>query len=202
MAERRQIVGIYPGSFDPVTRGHMGIIATALMNLDKVYVVLAVNENKKDLMFTGEERMALLKASIKDFEKEVRENPKATSIERAAVERLQDIEIIEYKGRIVDLAMKIGSYKICRGLRDGKDFDYELSLAYDYNLDAKKNDYPIVVEFLPNIDERYHFTSSSLIRKHAGNPNLVDHIYPSVLDAVNEKFRQTQEKKAASHGRA
>ena len=95
---------IYPGSFDPVTNGHKDIIERGLTLFDKIIVTILENPAKKSL-FTINERIELLKASLKDIEN-------------------GNIEIASYGGLLVDYAVKRDAHAILRGMRAVSDFDY------------------------------------------------------------------------------
>ena len=100
-------IGVYPGTFDPITNGHLDIIRRAAKLFDKLYVVIPVNPNKKTL-FTIEERMALIRESTSD---------------------LDNIFVDSTSKLTVDYAKEVGASTIIRGLRMVSDFEYELQLA-------------------------------------------------------------------------
>ena len=100
-------VGIYPGSFDPITYGHIDIIKRASKIMDKLIVSVLNNKNKKSL-FTIEERVNLIKESVKDID---------------------NVEIDSFEGLTVDYCKKKGATLMIRGLRAVTDFEYELQLA-------------------------------------------------------------------------
>lgn len=104
--------GLYPGSFDPVTNGHLDIITRAAGILDKLVVAVGVHHGKKPV-FSAEERIAMLEAEI------------APIIEATGVE----IVVQTFDGLTVDAAKQAGATVMIRGLRDASDFDYEMQLA-------------------------------------------------------------------------
>lgn len=104
--------GFYSGSFDPVTLGHTDVIRRAAVLLDKLVIGIGVNPGKSP-MFTGDERVAMLKAEVEPI-------TKATGT---------TIEIVTFSGLAVAAASKHGARIIVRGLRDGTDFDYEMQMA-------------------------------------------------------------------------
>lgn len=98
---------IYPGSFDPVTNGHIDIIKRGAKTFDKVIVAVLLNVDKKGL-FTIEERVKLLKCVTKDY---------------------KNVEIISFSGLLVDLAKERRDVVILKGLRNTVDFEYELQMG-------------------------------------------------------------------------
>ena len=100
-------IGIYPGTFDPITNGHLDIIKRGRQLFDKLYVVIPINPNKKTF-FTLDERIDLLKEVLKDF---------------------NNVEVTSTDQLTVDFARKVGATVMLRGLRMVSDFEYELQLA-------------------------------------------------------------------------
>ena len=98
---------IYPGSFDPVTNGHLDIIQRALKLFDEVIVLVAANSDKNSL-FTPDERVTLLKK---------------------ALHGLRGVKVQSYKGLTVRFAEKNGVHALIRGIRATSDFDYEFQMA-------------------------------------------------------------------------
>lgn len=99
---------LYPGSFDPITRGHMEIIDKACKMFDEIYVAVMQNPQKKSGMFTYDERVELIREVYKN-------NPK--------------VKVIMSEGASVDVAINNGCTCILRGLRNLSDFDFEMQLA-------------------------------------------------------------------------
>ena len=97
---------IYPGSFDPVTKGHLDIIRRGAKNFDKLTVSVLVNIDKKGL-FTIDERVELLKEATKEFD---------------------NVEIISFSGLLVDLVKGEENLVILKGLRNSTDFNYEMQM--------------------------------------------------------------------------
>ena len=98
---------VYPGSFDPITNGHLDIIARACKLFDKVYVCVAKNLNKKTF-FTDQERIEMVQESVKQF---------------------SNVEVISTDKLIVNVAKELNATAIVRGLRAVTDFEYEFQLA-------------------------------------------------------------------------
>ena len=98
---------VYPGSFDPVTLGHVDIIRRAAKMFDRVIVAVGINMEKKP-WFTAEERCELLRSATKD---------------------IQNVEVVELEGLLVDFAKSVDATVILKGLRAVSDFEYEFQMA-------------------------------------------------------------------------
>lgn len=128
---------IYPGSFDPVTEGHVDIIRRASKIFDRLYVAVMVNADKKT-MFSGEERVELLKRVISDIE---------------------NVEVVRNDGLLADFADALGALTIVKGIRNVADFDGENQMAL---INSKLNP-KLDTIFLPT-SSPYMFVSSSAVR--------------------------------------
>lgn len=141
-----QKIAIFPGSFDPITRGHENIIIRARGLFDRIIVAIGENQEKKNY-FTIEQRLGFLESVFKPFD---------------------DIEIDRYKGLTVDYCRARGARYILRGLRTSADFEFERSIAQ-----VNKKLYPeIETVFLLTLPE-YTALNSSMVRdilRHGGNP--------------------------------
>ena len=157
----RPRIGIYPGSFDPITRGHEDLIRRSLAFVDKVIVAVAVNVAKQPL-FTLDERVGLIKAAVPDAAVEVR----------------------AFEGLLVDFAKSVGATVIVRGLRAVSDFEYEFQMALmNRNLAPQLE----TVFLVPAFDLTY--LSSSLVREVArfgGDVSAL--VHPAVQQALKQKF--------------
>ena len=102
----------YPGSFDPITNGHLDVLIQALAIAPKVVVAIGIHPGKTP-MFSFDERAELLRQSLAE----------------ALPERLQDIEVVSFDNLVVDAARAHGTKILIRGLRDGTDLDYEMQMA-------------------------------------------------------------------------
>jgi pantetheine-phosphate adenylyltransferase len=143
MTDNRQVLAIYPGSFDPITLGHEDVARRTLQLTDRLIVAVAhtATQAKKGL-FSVEERIVMIREVFAD-------EPR--------------IEVAEFQGLLVDFAKKKRAQVVVRGLRAVSDFEYELQMA-QMNRNLSK-DFETV--FLTP-DERYSYLSASLVREVAG----------------------------------
>jgi pantetheine-phosphate adenylyltransferase len=157
----RPRIAVYPGSFDPVTRGHEDLIRRSLAFVDRVIVGVAVNVAKQPL-FTLEERVGLLQDTV----------------------RLPEVEVQSFDGLLVEFARRVGASVIVRGLRAVSDFEYEFQMALmNRTLDPKLE----TVFLVPAFDLTY--LSSSLVREVARFGGDVSQlVQPVVQQALRNKF--------------
>lgn len=157
-----QRIAIYPGSFDPVTSGHMNIIERGLKIFDKIIVAILQNHNKKSL-FTIEERLEMLRISLEKF---------------------PAVEVDTFNGLVVDYAVKQNVHAILRGMRAVSDFDFEFQMA----LMNRKLNREIQTVFLMT-GLRWIFTSSSAIKEAARFGGDISGMVPSIVEKkLKEKF--------------
>jgi pantetheine-phosphate adenylyltransferase len=141
----RHHVGVYPGTFDPVTNGHVDIIARAAKMLHRLVIGVAENAGKGPL-FAVEERVALVKSEV------------ASIAQRSGTE----IEVRSFHGLLVELARSVNAGVIVRGLRAVSDFDYEFQMVgMNHRLDSS-----VETVFLM-ASERHQFISSRLVKEIA-----------------------------------
>lgn len=187
------MVGVYAGSFDPITRGHIGIICESILKLDKLVIGIGKNPSKAGWM-PIEKREEIIRAAIEDFILEVNSSEKATPNEKEAVRRLEigacEVVVESYEGMTVDFAIKFKAQQLMRGLRPMGDFETEQSLADANGRLAKARNYALSTVFAPTPDPRYIFASSSVVRALASEPIAIEeYLYPSTAAAVAEKMR-------------
>lgn len=151
---------IYPGSFDPVTNGHLDVIGRAKVIFDRVIVGIATNVNKAGL-FTAEERAALLRSVLGD-------DPR--------------LEIDVFSGLLVDYARRRGANVIVRGLRAVADFEYEFQLAL-----MNRRLLPEVDTVFLMTDERNFYVSSSLVKEVSSHGGDVSGFVPAAVRAALER---------------
>ena len=147
-------VAVYPGSFDPITNGHLEILRRALNIFDKVIMLVAINPNKKT-RFSVTDRVNMLKEAIND--------------DRVVVD--------SYEGLTVEYAKKNGASHLIRGLRAVTDFEYEFSLA-------SANDYidsSIDTVFLMSKAEKSFINSSMIMELYQSGVDVSSLVPPSVL---------------------
>ena len=156
-------VAVYPGSFDPVTKGHIDIIERGLNLFDKIIVTILCNPGKKSL-FTVEERLYMLKISLNGLD--------------------NNIELDSSEGLLVDYVQKRKADAILRGMRAVSDFEYEFQMA----LMNRRLNRDIQTVFLMT-GLRWIFTSSSIIKEAARFGGDVEDMVPPVVNQrLKEKF--------------
>ncbi len=155
-------LAIYPGSFDPVTNGHIDIITRGLKLFDRIIVGILHNPAKTSL-FTVQERMGMLNESLKP---------------------ISNVEIDTFDGLLVDYAAKKGAHAILRGMRAVSDFEYEFQMA----LMNRRLNRSIQTVFLMT-GMRWIFTSSSIIKEAARFGGNVNGMVPAIVNTkLKEKF--------------
>ena len=155
-------IAVYPGTFDPLTNGHVGIVKRGLKVFDKVIIVIMNNKSKTPL-FTVEERIDILKESLKD---------------------LGNVEVAAYDGMVVNYAVQRGANAILRGMRAVSDFEAEFQLAmYNRRLNREIE----TVFFMTGL--RWLFISSSGIKELASFGGKITGMVPEVVERrMKEKF--------------
>lgn len=155
---------IYPGSFDPVTYGHVDIIRRASALVDELVIGVLKNNAKKG-MFSTEERIEFLKRVTED---------------------MPNVCIISYDGLLVDCAVKYGTRTIIRGLRAVTDFEYELQLAQ-----TNKRLRPDIDTVFLTTNVEYAYLSSSVVREIAGYGGDISHFVPEcIIEDVYKKAKR------------
>ena len=153
---------IYPGSFDPVTRGHLDIIERAAKTTDKL-IVAVLNNGAKNSLFSVEERVKMLEEETKD---------------------ISNVEVRSFNGLLVEFAAACDAHVIIRGLRAITDFEYELQMAQtnrvlNHNIDTL---------FL-TADLKYAYVSSSTVKEVARfGGDISSFVTPNIAEYVMEKF--------------
>lgn len=155
-------IGLYPGTFDPITKGHLDIIQRALTLFDRVIIVLALNGDKQPLFSVPERR-----EMIED-----------------AIVNLPGVEIDQWGGLIVEYARKVHARAIIRGLRAVSDFEYEFQMAL-----MNRKQYPKIDTVYLMPDEKYTYLSSSIVREVATHGGKIDcFVTPLVREMLDVKL--------------
>jgi pantetheine-phosphate adenylyltransferase len=163
LPERAGLTAVYPGSFDPITNGHVDILRRSLGLFEKVIVALAENVRKQPL-FSVAERTDMVRQSIGD-------DPR--------------VEIDSFEGLLVDYARRRGAKVVIRGLRAIADFEYEFQLAHMNRHLAPD----VETLFLMTSDESF-YVSSSLVKEVAAMGGDIARIAPApVVEALKKKFK-------------
>ncbi|UDQ97442.1 pantetheine-phosphate adenylyltransferase [Lentisphaerota bacterium WC36G] len=153
---------LYPGSFDPVTNGHLDLIERASLVFDTVFVAVAIN-HEKNPMFTIEERVNLLKQVTAKYD---------------------NVKVVSFTGLLVDAVEEYKVSAILRGLRAFSDFEYELQMAL---MNRRLKDDCETLFMMPSTD--YSFVSSRLVREIAKCDGDFRHFVQDVVyDAVKAKI--------------
>ena len=154
---------LYPGSFDPITNGHMNIIDQASSMFDEIIIVVMKNINKKEYFFDYEERVNIIRELYKD-------NP--------------NITVITGTGATVDIAIENNCCAIIRGLRSLTDYNYEVEMQ-QFNKEISNNKINTICFFA---DKEYQFISSSLVKEvFYLNKDISKYVDKLVINKMNEK---------------
>ncbi len=154
---------IYPGSFDPVTFGHLDIIDRSTKIVDELVVAVLVNSAKKSL-FSVEERVKMLSDLLSDYD---------------------NVKVESFDGLLVDYAKKTDASIIVRGLRAVTDFDYELQIAQMNRTIYDKLDTMFLTTSL-----EYAYLSSTIVKEVASYGGDISHFVPeSIIPLIYEKYK-------------
>ena len=148
-------IGVYPGSFDPVTYGHLDIIERAAKLFDKLIVAVLINSSKSPL-FSVEKRLEFLKESCKN---------------------IKNVEIASFDGLLTEFMKKKNANTIIKGLRAVSDFEYEFQMAL---MNRKLN--PEIETIFMMTSNKYSYLSSSLIKEVAKFGGCVKGLIPEVVE--------------------
>jgi pantetheine-phosphate adenylyltransferase len=140
MASER--TGVYPGTFDPITSGHMEVMRRSLRLVDSLVIGCAINIGKGPL-FSLEERMEIISEDIAEFPSADRER----------------IKVVPFEGLLIHFAREVGASLIIRGLRAVSDFEYEIQMA---NMNARMD--PDIETIFLMASDRHQFIASSLVK--------------------------------------
>ena len=156
-------IGIYPGTFDPITHGHTDIITRSLKVFDKVVVAVAPNPAKHPL-FTLTERLEMIRIVTKE---------------------IKEVKVTHFDGLLVDYVQRYGADAIIRGLRAISDFEHEFQMALINRKIAKQVE---TVFLMPS--EEYSYLSSTIIKDVATHGGaLTEFLHPEVARQLQERIR-------------
>jgi pantetheine-phosphate adenylyltransferase len=156
---------VYPGSFDPLTNGHLDLIERSLRIFDELVVAVVTNPAKTAL-FSDDERIEMIRESTR---------------------HLREIKIVVFDGLLVDLVARVGAQAVVRGIRAVSDFEYEFQMAL---MNRKLREEIETVFLMPH--EAYSYISSRLIKEVAGYGGSVKGLVPaSVEQRLQEKLKRS-----------
>lgn len=155
------VIALYPGTFDPVTNGHLDVLSRARKLFDRVIVSVSAGNSGKQTAFDLETRISLIQDNVKSFD---------------------NVTVEPFDGLLVDYAKEMGAKVLVRGLRVVSDFEYEFQMAQmNRHLDSNIE----TIFLMPN--EKYFYTSSQLIKQvHLFGKRETDLVPENVLSALRE----------------
>lgn len=155
-------IAVYPGSFDPITNGHLDVIERASRLYDKLVVGVLNNSNKRP-MFSAEERVDMI---------------------RRVTRHLANVEVDTFTGLLVDFAKSKGATVIVKGLRTVADFEYEFQMAL-----LNKSLNPEYETMFMMTNTKYSYISSSMVKELAGfKGNLTGLVPCEIIEQIKEKY--------------
>lgn len=156
-------IAVYPGSFDPVTHGHMDIIRRSASVFDKLIVGVLHNKSKNPL-FTVQERVKMIQEVTSDIE---------------------NVEVVDFDGLLIDFVHKVGAKAIVRGLRAVTDFEYELQMSLTNKVIA-----PDVETVFLTTNLQYSYLSSSIVKEIASYNGDISHFVDKRVEkAIQDKMK-------------
>lgn len=157
-------LALYPGTFDPITLGHLDVLERALTLFEKIEVTVAINERKTTL-FTLEERVELIEATLSEIKGGDR------------------VSVTPFEGLLVDHAKSVGAIALLRGLRQVSDFDYEFRMAL-----ANRRLAPDVQTVFLMPSEEHTFVAASIVREvHSFGGDTSSFVPQAVQQALKAK---------------
>lgn len=155
-------IALYPGTFDPITNGHLDVIRRAKKLFDTLIIAVATSQEKKP-MFSLEQRIKMIEKSVED---------------------LENVKVIGFNNLTVDLAQELHATALIRGLRAVSDFEYELQLGY---LNNSLNDNIETIYLMPKL--QHAFVSSSAVRTLLKFNGKIDHIVPANVEIMIKELK-------------
>lgn len=179
MPEPKKLIGLYPGTFDPVTNGHLDIVTRASRLVDHLVVGVAINEAKGPLL-PLEERVELVRAEVGELSRRIG----------------AEIEVQPFTGLLMSFARQIGAKVIVRGLRAVTDFDYEFAMAgMNYRID------PGIETVFLMASERHQFIQSRFVKDVAQyGGDISSFVPPMTLQRTLARIAQVRAANAKTSG--
>lgn len=163
--EKKLNIAVYPGSFDPITNGHLDVISRSSKLFDKVIVGISKSSNSKNYLFTDKERLELVNDCTK---------------------HLNNVEPMVFEGLLVDFAKNNKINLIIRGLRAFSDFESEFQMSL---MNRKLNADVTTIFLMPH--EKYTHISSSIVKEvFSLKGNISDYVSNVVLEALTKKYEK------------
>ena len=156
----REVIGLYPGSFDPITNGHLDLIERGSRLVDKLIVAILRNEEKRAL-FSLEERIEMLEEAVPHF---------------------SNVEVASFDGLLVDYAARTGARLIIRGIRAVSDYEYELQMAL-----MNRRLRPEIETVFLMAGEAYSFISSRLVKEIISLGGNITGLVPAAVESRLKK---------------
>jgi pantetheine-phosphate adenylyltransferase len=179
MKKRGPLVGVYPGTFDPITLGHMDIISRATKVVDRLVIAVATNAGKGPL-FSAEERVEMVREEIGDLETNG-----------------ADVEVRAFDSLLMHFAVDVGASVILRGLRAVSDFEYEFQMAC---MNTRMN--PEIETVFLTASERQQFISSRFVKEIGSlGGDISTFVSPRVAEHLARRFAREGEDAAKLAGR-
>lgn len=161
-------IAVCPGSFDPITYGHLDIIKRGAKVFDTVYVVV-LNNSSKNPLFSVEERIELIREVTKD---------------------IPNVKVDEFSGLLVDYALSVKANAIIRGLRAVSDFEYEMQIT---SMNRVLNE--DIETFFIMTNNQYSFLSSSIVKEVAKYNGYISELVPPIVEKeLQKKFNENNMK--------
>lgn len=156
-------LAIYPGTFDPVTYGHLDIVERGMPLFDQIIIAVAERSFSKLTLFSLEERLEMFREAVKSY---------------------SNVRVESFSGLLVDYAGRIGAQVVLRGLRAVSDFEHEFQMA---SMNKRLN--PALETFFMMTNEEYFFVSSSVVKEIANFGGDLSQFVPPVVERkLREKF--------------
>jgi pantetheine-phosphate adenylyltransferase len=152
----RSVIAIYPGSFDPITKGHLDLVERGSKLFDKLIVAILENATKEEPLFAVEERMEMLREVVRPF---------------------PNVEVDSFRGLLVDYVARRQATVILRGIRAISDYEYELQMALMNTRLA-----PDIETVFMMASEAYSFLSSRLVKQVFGLGGQISGLVPPVVE--------------------